>query len=78
MSISESHASHIKKVRAGFIISGENHNHKKVTNVLGIQPDFCANRGDTKVIGRATSIYSEGIWRIDSQGKVNSKDINDH
>jgi hypothetical protein len=78
MGISELHASHIKKVRVGFIISGENLDHQKVTNALGLKPDLCANRGDTKIIGKAVSVHSEGFWRIDTQGKVNSKDINDH
>ena len=78
MGISGSHASHIKKVHVRFIISGESLDHKQVTDALGIKPDVCANRGDTKVIGKAVSVHSEGFWRIDTQGKVDSKDINDH
>lgn len=78
MCISEFHASHIRKVRVGFIISGESLDHQKVTDALGIQPDLYANRGDTKVIGKAVGIHNEGFWRIDTQGKVDSKDVNDH
>jgi len=79
MSISEFHASHIRRVQIGFIISGENLDPKKVSAILGIESDMSANRGDPKILyGKTIGLHKEGFWRIHTEEKVVSKDINDH
>ena len=80
MTINELHASHIRRVKVGFILSGEKLSPAEITESLGIEPDHSANRGDERRGYRGVLIapHSEGFWRIDTEGKVQSKDINDH
>src|SRR5262245_29693479 len=80
MSINELHASHIKKVVVGFVLSGEHLNPNIVSEVLGLLPDYAASKGDESHNnkGNVIGIHSEGVWRIDTENKVQSKDINEH
>jgi hypothetical protein len=76
MAINELHASHIRRVEVGFVISGPELDPETVTKTLGLQPDLTAKRGDTKP--NSLSRETEGFWRLDTRNKVPSKDINDH
>jgi hypothetical protein len=80
MDLNELHLSHIRKVEVGFVISGVNLDPKTITSALGLQPDFFAARGDERrnIKGALLTPYDEGFWRLDTTGKVQSKDINDH
>ena len=79
MTISDIHASHIRRVQVAFVISGKNLDHKKVSTILGLQPDVSANKGDPKILySKMIGAHSEGIWGINTKDKVDSKDINDH
>src|ERR1700742_1371906 len=80
MPINEFHASHIRKVEVNFIISGEWLIPAQVTEATGIQPDYSGNRGDERQngLGHVMGTHSEGFWVLSIEGKVESKDINDH
>jgi len=80
MEISELHAYHIRKVEASFWISGQNLIPEQVTEAVGIQPDFSGNKGDEKrnKLGKVMGTHSESFWVLSTEGKVKSKDINDH
>lgn len=80
MGINELHASHIRQVRVSFSISGQSLLPEQVTKAIGIQPDQSAQKGDEKrnnqreIIG----VHSESFWVLSTEGKIESKDINDH
>jgi hypothetical protein len=81
MAISELHASHIRKVKVTFCLSGPDLDPDAVTARLGLLPDYSQRRGDERrhqrsgvVLGR----YQKGLWAIGSLPRVDSKDINDH
>jgi hypothetical protein len=80
MAINELYASHIRRVKASFIISDHDLIPAEITKALGMPPDVAASRGDERrtAIGRLISPEPEGIWMLSTKGKVNSKDINDH
>lgn len=80
MSISAEHASHIRKVKVGFIISGHSLNPNIVTERLNIEPDGAAQKGDERLnpLREKLTPHTEGFWRIDTENKVHSKDINEH
>ena len=80
MAISAEHASHIRKVKVGFIISGDTLNPIIVTEQLNLEPDDTAQKGDERqnTLGQFLTPQTEGFWRIDTENKVHSKDINDH
>ena len=80
MGISELHVSHIRDVRVGVVLSSPNLTPQDVTATLGIEPDSSASRGDEQrnIAGKLMKPHTEGYWRIDTKGKVQSKDINDH
>ena len=80
MGLSDLHLSHIRKVAVGFIISGKNLTPQEITNALGLQPDHSAARGDERrnLEGALLAPHDNGFWRLDTDDKVNSKDINDH
>src|SRR5262249_51603934 len=72
--------SHIRKVAVGFIISGKNLTPQEITNALGLQPDHSAACGDERrnLEGALLAPHDNGFWRLDTDDKVKSKDINDH
>jgi hypothetical protein len=80
MGISELHASHIRKVEVKFSISGRNLNPEAVSQNIGIQPDYSGITGDDDMnnLGQVIGKHSEGFWMLSSEGKVRSKDVNDH
>jgi len=80
MAISEFHAAHIGRVRVGFILSGPNLDPRLVTDTLCIQPTNSAQRGEVRhnAEGVLLAPHVEGFWRVDTEGRVSSKDINDH
>lgn len=80
MAISELHASHIRRVKVGFVVSGEDLVPSEITDLLGVSPSHAANRGDPKInaAGNVFGSEPEGWWRIDSVPGVDSKDINNH
>ena len=80
MNLNELHASHIRRVEVGFVISGVNIDPRAITHALGLQPDLSAARGDERRNFKGTLLppHDEGFWRLDTSGKVQSKDINDH
>jgi hypothetical protein len=80
MTINAKHASHIRKVKVGFIITGDTLNPNIVTERLNIAPDDSAQKGDERqnLLGQQLTPHAEGFWRIDTENNVYSKDINDH
>src|SRR5262249_10484307 len=80
MGLSDLHLSHIRKVAVGFIIFGKKLNPQKKKKTLGLQTDHFAARGDErrKLEGALLAPHDAGFWRLDTDDKVNSKDINDH
>ena len=79
-SISELHASHIGKVKVEFFLSALALEPSTITDWTGIQPDRMARRGDERrnYKGDLIAPHDDGFWAITSEGKVNSKNINDH
>jgi hypothetical protein len=80
MSLNELHASHIRRVEVGFIISGVNVQPDVISKALNLNPDQYAAKGDDNhnAKGQLLGEHAEGFWRIETKGKVESKDINDH
>jgi hypothetical protein len=79
-SINEQHASHIGTVQVSFFLSALDLNPDAISEVTGLNPDKTAKRGDDRrnYKGGQISPHQEGFWMISSEGKVESKDINDH
>ncbi len=80
MTISEFHASHIRRVRVSFVISGPDLDPEDVTRAIGSSPSRCARRGDPQrnLRGDLVGAEDEGWWELSSLPQVDSKDINDH
>ena len=80
MVISESHASHIGRVRVAFTISGANLDPDKISSALKIMPSFVSRKGDPRLNAKGQQIGTEtkGSWMIESVPTVTSKDINEH
>jgi len=80
MAISELHASHIRRVKVGFVASGMDLKPSALTAAAGVSPDKAARRGDVRrnAAGAVVGEECEGWWRVDSVPHVASKDINEH
>lgn len=78
--INEQHASHIGRVKVDFLLSALELDPATITDWTGLHPDKMAKRGDERrnYNGDLIAPHDEGFWMISSEGKVNSKDINDH
>ena len=78
--LSEEHESHIGRVQVSFVLSATDLDPDEVTEMTGLTPDESAKRGDERrnYKGQLITPHKEGFWIISSQGKVESKDINDH
>ncbi|HKR60079.1 MAG TPA: DUF4279 domain-containing protein, partial [Pyrinomonadaceae bacterium] len=79
-SINEQHASHIGRVQVSFFLSASDLDPDAISEITGLDPDKTAKRGDQRrnYKGELISPQAEGFWMISSEGKVESKDINDH
>jgi hypothetical protein len=78
--IDEQHASHIGRVKVDFLLSALDLDPKTITERTGLHPDKSAKRGDERRNYKRDLIapHDEGFWMLSSEGKVISKDINDH
>lgn len=79
-SINEQHASHIGRVQVSFFLSALDLDPNAISEMTRLNPDKTARRGDERrnYKGELVSPHDEGFWMISSEGKVESKDINDH
>lgn len=80
MKLDEFYVSHIGMVRVSFSVSALNLDPAEFTSTIGVQPISTAKRGDERrnYVGNIISPHEEGYWKLSSEGKVNSKDINEH
>lgn len=82
MAIDKYHAAHIRGVHVGFCLSQENLDPLEITKCLNIQADASAKKGDIIInpfnAKAPPGYHREGQFSIFSEGKVFSKDINDH
>ena len=80
MTISDLHASHIRRLYAAIVISSPNLDPELVTSAVGRAPTSSARAGDPRVTrwGATLSPHAEGSWVLSSEAFVTSKDINDH
>jgi hypothetical protein len=80
MTISESHASHIRRVYVAFLVEAPELDPTRVTESLGVLPDGAARRGDERrnIQGVVIGVEENGWWRLSTEGIVVSRDINDH
>jgi hypothetical protein len=85
MSISQLHASHIREVNVGFIISVPKVDPLQLSDLTKIQSDRSAKKGDERRNARGDLLGYEdnGWWRIESSFRlevtgVGKKDINEH
>jgi hypothetical protein len=83
--ISKSHASHIRKVNVGFIISGPKVKPEQLSALINTLPDRSARKGDERrnAKGQILGYEKNGWWRIDSMPRlkvsgIRKKDINEH
>lgn len=78
--IDEQHASHIGRVQASFFLSAPGLDPVRITKATGLIPDRIAKRGEERrnYAGDLMEPHEQGFWMMSSDGKVNSKDINDH
>src|ERR1041385_4178427 len=79
-SINEEHASLIGRVQVSFFLSALELDPEVISQMTGLNPDKkekrAAERKNYK--GEVITPHQEGFWMISSEGKVESKDINDH
>jgi hypothetical protein len=81
MGISDFHASHIRKVRVAFSVSGPDLDPAQVSARLGLPPDEAHRRGDewrNRRSGCLLRHHREGCWSVETSPRVASKDVNDH
>lgn len=80
MELDEFYVSHIGMVRVSFSVSALNLNPAELTKTIGIQPVSAVKRGDERrnYVGNIISPHEEGYWMLSSEGKVVSKDVNEH
>jgi hypothetical protein len=80
MKLEPHYAATIRRIHVDFILSAPNLDPAKVTSALKIKPSESARRGDERrnPRGDLLSPHKEGWWRLSSEGKVKSKDINKH
>jgi hypothetical protein len=80
VAISESHASHIRKVRVSFWFEAPDLDPGEVTKALGLNPTHAGRRGDVRrnAAGNVLGSHEQGWWSFSSEGAVDSKDINEH
>lgn len=78
--LSKLHESHIGRVTVAYYLSGVDLDPEHLTKITGIRAYSSAKRGDERrnYGGQLVSPHNTGFWGITSEGKVNSKDINDH
>jgi len=79
-SINEEHASLIGRVQVSFFLSALELDPELISQMTRLNPDKKAKRGDERknYKGEVITPHQEGFWMISSEGKVESKDINDH
>ena len=80
MTISASHASHIRRVYAAVGISSPDLDPSLVTRALHRDPTSSARAGDPRITrwGATLAPHVEGSWVLSSEPFVSSKDVNDH
>ncbi len=80
MTISESHASHIRRVRVDFLLEGCQLDPDTVTQAVGVRPSLYARQGDERrnVKGDVVGTHERRWWQLSSKDAITSKDINDH
>jgi hypothetical protein len=85
MTIGKLHASHIRRVNVGFIISGPKVDPGELSTLLKLQPDSSAQKGDERRNNKGILLGFEehSWWRIDSRSRlkvkgIRQKDINEH
>jgi hypothetical protein len=80
MTISDSHASHIQRVRVTFCFSKVELDPAAVTAAVGVNPTDVEHQGEVRrnFAGDVVGTYDRGSWYLSSEGAVESKDINDH
>jgi len=80
MSLQALHESHIGRVEATFTIGGDQLDPATISSRIGLSPDRCARRGDSRRgrLGRLLSPHESGFWVLESAGVIHSKDVNDH
>jgi len=78
--IDEQHASHIGRVKVSFFLSALELEPMMITQSTGLHPDKMAKRGEERrnYVGHLITPHDEGFWMISSEGKISSKDINEH
>jgi hypothetical protein len=61
MTISQLHASHIREVNVGFIISGPKVDPEQLSDLTHIPPDRSARKGDERRNARGDLLGSDGV-----------------
>ncbi len=80
MTISDFHASHIRRLYAAISVSSPDLDPQVVTRTVGRAPTSSARAGDPRITrwGATLAPHAEGFWALDSEAFVTSKDVNDH
>jgi hypothetical protein len=80
MALSTLHESHIRGVAVRFSVSAPDLDPAVVTAAIGIVPHVSALRGDERrnKSGAILNPEPEGIWALETRGRLDSKDINEH
>lgn len=80
MTISESHAAHIRQVHIEFVIESPKLDPKMVTERIGLSPSGTGRKGEQRrnFKGDVVGVEENGWWQLSTKGIVASKDINDH
>ncbi len=78
--LAASHAINIGRVKVGFVFSAQDLDPQQITDAVGIPADKSARRGDERrpPAGSLLPAHAEGFWKFETEGKVFSKDIDDH
>lgn len=80
MELNPLHESHIVKVAVSFEPTAPDLNPDEFSGILNIDPDDSAKAGGERrnYVGELLEPHKEGWWKLSTEDKLSSKDINDH
>jgi len=80
MDLNPSYESHIVKVAVAFEPTAPDLDPDDLSRILNVKPDDSAKPGDERrnYAGDLLAPHQEGWWKLSTEGKVQSKDINAH
>ena len=71
---------HIGRIKVSLYISGKDIDLEEISVLAGRTADYAVSRGDKRLnsVGKVIGIHEQSEWILSTEGRVASKDINEH